>query len=375
MKVTDDRLMRYLDGELSTGEETAIRDHLAASPADTDRLHTMQAERDAVSAAMRNLAPGSHDLPDTRRALARLQQTQSPPKETFVMTVLKNKQTRQLAAGVAALVVLIGLFTLAPVRAFASDLLGMFRVERFVVVEVDEERLDAIFQLIDEDSFFGEMEMIEEPAEPVEAASVEEAAGLAGLTPRLPAELGAPTSIMVEFGSTMEYTPSVEDLRLIFTGLEMDPNILPDTIDGQTFTIQTFPGIGVAYEEDGVMLFQGLSPVMDAPEGVDAEALGSAMLQLMGMSAEEAARMSDSIDWTTTLVLPIPSSELDSFQEVEVDGVSGLAFTGQDWYDEEAQEWHSGGAGVMWQKDGRIYMLATENGNMVNVLGIASSLQ
>ena len=79
-----------------------------------------------------------------------------------------SRRYQRIATFVAALAVIAGLFSLAPVRAFASNLLGIFRVERFIVVDVSEERLEQIEAALD-GSFFGEQEVLEDPGDPVEA--------------------------------------------------------------------------------------------------------------------------------------------------------------------------------------------------------------
>jgi hypothetical protein len=92
--------------------------------------------------------------------------------------------------------------------------------------------------------------------------------------------------------------------------------------------------------------------------------LGQALLQVLGMEESAAQRMAASIDWASTLLLPIPS-EAATFSEVFVDGVSGVALTPLDVRDE---------GGLLWQKDGQIYILAG-TGSIDQLLELASTLE
>jgi hypothetical protein len=55
--------------------------------------------------------------------------------------------------------------------------------------------------------------------------------------------------------------------------------------------------------------------------------MGEAMLKFLGYPEAEARAMSARIDWTTTLILPIPQGEGITHQDVSVDGVQGTFLT------------------------------------------------
>jgi hypothetical protein len=69
-------------------------------------------------------------------------------------------------------------------------------------------------------------------------------------------------------------------------------------------------------------------------------------LEILGLDKEEAARLSQEIDWTSTLLLPIPQ-DIANYHEVTVDGVSGMAVS----------ELDGRSATIIWQKEGVIYSL------------------
>lgn len=371
---SDDQLMRYIDGALAPEQQARIEAALAQDSELHARVVTLRAGRRRVHAALGAAAPTGPG-PDARRALARLQSAaleQTRIKETYRMTAT---QWKRLAAAGAALLVLGALFTLAPVRAFASDLLGIFRVEQFMLVDVSPERIEEISAAFSGQEYFGEAEALTEPSEALSAATIEEAAQLAGFTPRVPATMPTPDSIEVMGPSSMVFTPDLATMQAGFAALGIDASAIPAGIDGQPFEFHTYGAIAFAYDTEQTGLIQMPSPAMIAPDGVDPQALGALMFQVYGMSPEEAAMMASQIDWATTLVLPVPADQMDTVQEVEVDGVTGLLINQEDAYSEEAHEWESGGLALIWQKGGYLYMLMSDHESVAGLLAVANDLR
>jgi hypothetical protein len=80
------------------------------------------------------------------------------------------------------------------------------------------------------------------------------------------------------------------------------------------------------------------------------------------MDSRQARRLARNIDWTNTLLLPVPEN-IASFSEVQIDGVSGIALTSLNGRD----------TALMWQKDGIVYVLS--GGNVADLIKVADSLQ
>ncbi len=89
------------------------------------------------------------------------------------------------------------------------------------------------------------------------------------------------------------------------------------------------------------------SPSIDAPQGLNVEKLGAALLQMLGFSPDEAAQLSRRTDWTSTLVLPIPKEGNIGVYDLAVDGVTGTLLIAED----------EGFYALLWVKDGILYML------------------
>jgi hypothetical protein len=373
----DGALMAYRDGELAPGEKQIVQTHLSACEVCRDRLKNIEAQSGQVSTILSAVAPNALEAPAARRALFDLKQTTYERKDYTMLDQIKtSKRMQRTVAGIAAVIVIIGLFTLAPVRALASDFLALFRVQKFVAVDIDPERMQQIAEAVDQSMGLGEVQHLTEEGQGTEVGSLDEAAGLAGFTPRTLEGYGDPSHIVVHDGSTSTFTPDVQAMRQVFQAVNVDPNLLPDNIDGQTFTLTTSPGVAQVWtNEDGsprFMVMQAPSPTIEGPDDVDYEQLGEAMLQLLGMDADEAHRLSQSIDWTTTVVLPIPR-DVASVREVNIDGTTGLVFDARGHGDGDG-EGRPGGA-VLWEKNGIVYLVAADQMNSLDMQEVADHLK
>jgi hypothetical protein len=108
------------------------------------------------------------------------------------------------------------------------------------------------------------------------------------------------------------------------------------------------------------------SPNVTAPPELDVEQLGQLYLRMLGMSQREAIRFSRNIDWTTTLVVPVPSTEA-KYEDVRVDGVTGTFIQARD--PDDGPEYV-----LMWLKDDIVYALIG-SGDKASALEIARSLE
>jgi hypothetical protein len=71
-----------------------------------------------------------------------------------------------------------------------------------------------------------------------------------------------------------------------------------------------------------VIIAQLPSPTVNAPPDLDVEQLAIIGLQFLGMTEQQAREYSKTVDWTSTLVIPIPRNGT-SYKQVTVDGVIG----------------------------------------------------
>ncbi|MGH9639156.1 MAG: hypothetical protein ACRD3Y_03785, partial [Bryobacteraceae bacterium] len=115
-----------------------------------------------------------------------------------------------------------------------------------------------------------------------------------------------------------------------------------------------------------VNFIQVPSPTVSVPPTLNIAALAEAGLQVAGMDAAQAQAFSQSVDWSSTLVIPVPENA-GSYETVPVDGVNGTLIA-------SLPRAHSpGGYALIWVKNGIVYSLAG-GGSADTALAVAESL-
>jgi hypothetical protein len=164
--------------------------------------------------------------------------------------------------------------------------------------------------------------------------------------------------------------------------------VLPASIDGQDISVTIPAGVSAAYgtcpapSEDGrddelgggsrgrryadcILLAQIPSPTISAPASVDVAQLAQIGLEFTGMNAEQAAAFTDSVDWTSTLVIPVPKNAA-TYEQISVDGVTGTLIRRPS--DDEPQ------FSLIWVKDGIVYAISGLGTNSEQAIAMANSL-
>jgi hypothetical protein len=269
------------------------------------------------------------------------------------------KRRFTLATLVAVLVLLIAI-SFPGVRAAASDFLGLFRVQKFAAISISAGQIAVLEELAESGIYPGEFEMFEEPGEPQLLASMTEAEGAVDWRVRGSDLLGEPDAVYSMSGGSGRLIVNVANARAILEAAGADPALIPDSLDGAAVDATIYPAIAQNWTE-GTALVQSPSPLVAYPEDVDIVALGQALLQFLGMEADQARELAESIDWTNTVLLPIPEN-MATFGDVRVDGEVGLTLSGLD----------GENAAILWQKDGFVYLLT--GSDVTELTDIANSL-
>jgi len=353
--LTDGILRAKIDGELSEAELREAEVHLTSCPDCRQRAQSFASQTHRVETLLSALAP-RHDEAAVDAAAAFMRfKAQQRAAEAQTPSLLERLFSRRLApawGAVAALALLGAFFSFAPARGWAQKILAMLRVREIAVVPVDltgfEGRDDSgaakmIGQMISD-----EVVVTLKPGEPQVAASAEEASQLAGFNVRL---LGARTDaprIRVQGEQAFHMTLNRDRLQAILQEVGRPDLTLPDSVDGATVAVHIPKSVFASYghcknhesgsnagppagtepqppqgdSSDCVFLAQVPSPTVSVPSNLDLAQVAEAGLQLAGMSAADAHSFSQNIDWTSTLVVPLPRHGA-SYQTVEVDGVKG----------------------------------------------------
>lgn len=315
------------------------------------------------------LEPQAGDAPrPAAQALARLRlavETQEEARLVNRIGRLMMNQNRRLATAVLLFLVLFAAaFSFPAVRAAASDFLGLFRVQKFAAVSVSPEQIALLQQVAEEGLMPGQVEVIEEPGELRLVDSLDDARRETGLSAvRTLSGREESAQIWVVDGGNGRLIVDLAGARAIVEAAGADPLLLPDSLDGAQVDVTVFAGVQQQWA-DGTMLMQTASPEVDYPDDVDPTVLGEALLQVLGLNEDEASRLARSIDWTSTVLLPVPQ-DFASFNEVLVDGVSGLALNSV----------NGSGSALLWQKDGMVYLLLGPDTAADNLVDLANLLQ
>jgi len=284
-----------------------------------------------------------------------------------------------LLTGAALAGLVVALFGLAPVRAAARGFLDYFRIKKFAAIPVDPERLSRLRDgKLDLKTLVGEqVEVLQPASDPAVVESAEAASGLTGLTLRRP--LSPPrgaTLFEVRVGSPGAFrltldAGKIEELARAFGAQDIE---VPNEWDGARIEVTASPVVAMVYRRgaDDFVFLQARSPAVSIPDGVDVAQLGQIGLQMAGMSKEEAAIFARTIDWRSTLLVPVPL-EGSSFREVEVRGARGLLVTSHR-PPQPGSGGHGGWRSVVLGSEGDIVYGIEGRGNGVEILAMAQSV-
>jgi len=299
--------------------------------------------------------------------------------------------------GSAALLILALVLAFPGTRSLAGELLNLFRVQHVTVVPVDftgMEQLNGavgqnISQLISES-----VTMQKKPSDPVNVASADEASQLAGFNVRAP-QGATPSRISVMSGAAFTFTIDRAKAQALLNEAGRSDLVLPQEVDGADVSVNIPSSASLAFGtcpepskegeaererqretgtsgspgriyKDCIILAQIPSPQVSAPASLDIAKLAQIGLEFTGMTAEEAAQFTSTVDWTSTLLVPIPKNAA-SYQQVPVDGVTGALIERPT---DDAPQF-----ALLWVKDGIIYTIGGLGDNSQKALEIANSLQ
>ena len=376
MHLDTSNLRAYLDHALPETEQAAAAAHLAACSTCRAALGELEARVARVQARLAAVAPAPHEA--ARSAPAAWQTLKDRQrKERFPM--LKSLAQRRLVWVGAAVLALALSFSFAPVRTFAGQFLGLFRVQQISVLPVNMARLESLYNdptLTDQLNllFADSLTVIKEPDQLVTAASAEEASALVGFPVRQLGGQASTPSYTVQQGAAFEVTIDQKGAQALLNEAGRSDLVLPASLDGAVIAVDIPAGVNLAYNcpeptevefdpdgpgrrsrfgeaRDCVLLGQIPSPSVETPPNLDMVELAELALQFTGMSPEEASAFSQNVDWTSTLVVPIPMEDSVA-EQVQVDGVTGTL----------VYERANGGGPqrymLMWVKDGIVYALS-----------------
>ena len=388
--LTDGEVRAALDGELGTEQ---LR-HLETCADCQVRQRQLQVEQGQMARRLAFLAPADEPVPVHQKVWNRFAQQIQMKKESSMFK--KWFAFPAIRVGTAALLILALVLAFPGTRALAGELLNLFRVQHVTVVPVDftgMEQLNGaagqnISQLISES-----VTMQKKPSDPVNVASADEASQAAGYNVRIP-QGQTPSRISVMSGAAFTFTIDRAKAQALLDEAGRGDLVLPAEVDGADVSVnipssvslsfgtcpepsnkseaeremkretQTKGSAGRVYK-DCIILAQIPSPQVSAPASLDIAKLAQIGLEFTGMTPDQAKEFTSTIDWTSTLLVPIPKNAA-SYQQVTVDGVTGTLIERPS---DDAPQF-----ALFWVKDGIIYAAGGLGSNSQKALEIANSL-
>lgn len=300
--------------------------------------------------------------PTPPQALARFKSQTLSQRSVTPMSRFKPVFVTVLAIALVALV-----FSFPATRVLAGNFLGLFRVEKFAPISVSPEQLALLGKLADQGFYPGQLEMVQEPGPAQSFATVDQALRYlatqetsgyrAILTTR-----NRPNRIEVQPGGSARLTVNLAAARQLLTAAGVDPQLLPDSLDGAVIDGSVADAVLQTWGD--ITLLQMPTPQINYPENVDVTVVGEAFLRILGMQPDEASRLAHNIDWTSTLVLPIPATAA-TFSEVRIADTTGLALQSLDQSETT----------ILWQRNDRVYLLNGLNKDVNALVRFAETLR
>lgn len=397
MNCPDDGILQaYLDGELAAAELKNLDQHLASCSSCRSRLELIKSQSDRVQAALGGLTPRDRETPDAARAYLRFRaamddDAEATPAWTSRLFAPRLRPAWGALALVCAVVVLL---SVAPARTFAEKILAMLRVKKITVVSVfpsstetrtDQRTAKLLNQLISDN-----VVVTQNAGKPQPQPNAAAAGKLAGFEVRTIGQLGAPQKILVNGEAGFQMTLNRGRMQALLQEAGRSDIQLPASIDGALVAVhiprtvltsygncpEHMPHHGAnsqqppsenstppAAEDNCVFMVQAPSPTVSVPPNLNISQVAEAALELAGMSPSEAHSFCQTVDWSSTLVVPVPGN-VSSYQTVNVDGVTGTLISLR-----SDRNRYS----LLWVKDGIIYSL-NGHGNPNQALNLAASL-
>jgi hypothetical protein len=162
---------------------------------------------------------------------------------------------------------------------------------------------------------------------------------------------------------------------------------LPATVDGAVVSVNVPASVSAAFGTcpkptkpqdpdrrgsagrmyaDCVIFVQMPSPTVSTPPDLDLAQLAELGLQFTGMTAQQARDYAQTVDWTSTLVIPIPQNGA-TYKQVPVDGVTGYLIQRPA---DDAPEY-----ALVWAKDGMVYAIGALGADSAKALALANALK
>jgi hypothetical protein len=199
-----------------------------------------------------------------------------------------------------------------------------------------------------------------------------------------------PTRISVEGAGAFTIKVDVAKAQALLNEAGRSDLVLPSSINGEDVSVTIPASVSVAFGTcpdpaapdttngfssngsagrqypDCVILAEVPTPTVSAPADLNISQLAQIGLEFTGMTSQQAAAFTQTVDWTSTLVIPLPKNAA-TYQQVTVDGVTGTLIQRPA---DDAPQYV-----LVWVKNGIIYAISSLGTNSQQAIQMANSLQ
>ena len=384
--LSENTLRAYHDGELVGAGRGEAEFHLSTCARCREQLEKVSEIAGRVQGRLNSLNTsdsGVAAIPHVALARFQAQHGNDEERAPIFVRLLARRWRPVWAAGAVGAILLLTL-AFPSGRGLAQRILTTLRVERVQPVRFDASVFDEnrplqrmLGQLISDKVVV----ITDEKSQ--KASTLAEATQLAGFHVRVPRGLTNAPQFNVAGQLALRTTIDRARLQDILDQSGRPDLLLPATIDGETISFQVPRGVRVQYGEcpksategegqagappqtfNCTILFEVPSPIVNVPADLNLEQLAEIGLQLAGMSPMQAREFCQTVDWRSTLVLPIPPF-VRAYETAAVDGVQGTLLT--------PANRRGPGSVVIWVKDGIIYCLVGPGASR-DTIALANSL-
>jgi hypothetical protein len=343
--LADHTLRAYIDHELEPAEASKVENHLGSCANCHARFDALSNSALRVGSHLASLnAPFSVAEANPRIAWMRFQASlaSSEQRVPFFSRLFSRCWRVAWAASLAVAVITISLMFPAT-RSFAQRLLATLRVERVQTVNLDfgsidssvsQQPLETLAKMLSDNA------VVTTDEKETSVDSLAAATQAAGFPVRvLPSRADAP-SFQISGAHAFHLTLERSRLQEVLDQAGRPDLLLPATLDGATVSVRVPRAVAVSYgnckndrtsagqaappanTSPCLLLLEAPSPAIDVPSDLNLQQLAEIGLQLTGWNPVKAREFCQSVDWKSTLVLPIPRS-VQSYETVTVNGVRG----------------------------------------------------
>ena len=381
--LNDGQLRAALDGEL----DAQSLQHLEACALCQSRQRALKSQTEKVANKLSFLIPSKQEhAPSVQASLKRFNERKIQKEIPVLKKLFASPTLRFVSVAVLLLALIV---SIPATRALADQVLSLFRVQQVTVLPIDFTGLQeltgngALGKQVS-DLVSSSTNVTKKPGQPIAATDAADASQKSNFSVRLPQNVTA-SRLTVLGDSAFNFNIDITKAQALLDEAGRTDLKLPTDINGSVISVTVPSSVRADYGScpdptaadnsqsgsigrnypDCIIFTQIPSPTVSAPANVNVAQLAQIGLEFTGMTSDQAAAFTQSVDWTSTLVVPIPKNAA-KYDQLSVDGVTGTLI--QRPADDAPQ------FVLLWVKNGIIYAIGGLGTNSQQAIDMANAM-